>query len=45
MAGDERYSILEDAPDRSSKWKLFCLNTSDSIPKNSCEAIKKSNKD
>jgi len=41
MAGGERYSILENAPDWSSKWKLF--NTSDSIPKNSCEAIKKSN--
>jgi len=26
-----------------SKWKLFCLNSSDSIPKNAIEALKKCN--
>ncbi|XP_029345792.1 uncharacterized protein LOC103308300 [Acyrthosiphon pisum] len=28
-----------------SKWKLFCSNSSDSIPKNAIEALKKCNKD
>jgi hypothetical protein len=28
-----------------SEWKLFCLNSSNSIPKNAIEALKKCNKD
>jgi hypothetical protein len=39
------HQLLKVNRDWRSKWKLFCLNSSDNIQKNAIEALKKCNKD